>query len=135
MEPSLADIESKVRAFQTDLVRPSEEIVHKHILTGSPVALSADEYFTLRHEVAIHFSVHPAEVGVVGYPSGHRTGTNFIKLTMAAPGHSAEDAMPNKRQPGHWSPKKREQSMSTQVAASPAEKPGRSTTLRGLPRR
>src|SRR5262249_38426705 len=42
------------------------EIVQKHILTGSPVALTADDYFALRHEVARQFGIHSVEVVLVG---------------------------------------------------------------------
>ncbi len=55
-----------MREFQIDLSRPSEEVVQKHILTGSPAALTEAEYFTLRHEVALHFGVQPVEVVLVG---------------------------------------------------------------------
>jgi hypothetical protein len=66
MEPSDTEYEARLKAFQADLTRPSWEIVHKHILTGLPVALSPDDYFALRHEVAVHFDVHPVEVVLVG---------------------------------------------------------------------
>jgi hypothetical protein len=66
MELSPSEFESRLSAFQADLNRPSIEVVQKHVLTGSPVALSADEYFTLRHEVAVHFDVQPVEVVLVG---------------------------------------------------------------------
>jgi hypothetical protein len=56
----------RLEKFQADLTRPSEEIVQKHILTGAPVALSEDEYFELRDEVARHFAIHPVEVVLVG---------------------------------------------------------------------
>jgi len=60
------EYEARLKAFQADLSRPSSEIVQKHILTGSPVALSPDEYFALRHEVALYFGIHPVEVVLVG---------------------------------------------------------------------
>jgi hypothetical protein len=66
MDLSDAEFATRVKDFQADLNRPSVEVVQKHILTGSPVALSADEYFTLRHEVAVHFGVQPVEVVLVG---------------------------------------------------------------------
>ncbi len=66
MESSGSEYEVRLRAFQADLSRPSEEIVQKHILTGTPVALTADEYFALRHEVARHFQIQPVEVVLVG---------------------------------------------------------------------
>ncbi len=56
----------RLKAFQADLSRPSEEIVQKHILTGSPAALTPDEYFAVRHEVAVHFGIQPVEVVLVG---------------------------------------------------------------------
>lgn len=66
MESNDREYEARLRAFQADLSRPSSEIVQKHILTGSPVALTPEEYFVLRHEVALHFGVHPVEVVLVG---------------------------------------------------------------------
>ncbi len=66
MELSEADYKSRLREFQADFDRPSEEIVHKHILTGSPAALTTKEYFDLRHMVAVHFGVQPVEVVLVG---------------------------------------------------------------------
>src|SRR5947209_7734337 len=66
MEPSDPEYDARLRAFQADLIRPSWEIVQKHILTGSPVALSPDDYFVLRHEVALHFKIQPVEVVLVG---------------------------------------------------------------------
>src|SRR5947208_1724759 len=66
MESKDAEYEARLKAFQADLSRPSSEIVQKHILTGSPVALAPDDYFALRHEVALHFRIHPVEVVLVG---------------------------------------------------------------------
>ena len=60
------DYNARLDAFRTDLGRPSEEIVQKYILTGSPAALSEDEYFELRDTVARHFDIHPVEVVLVG---------------------------------------------------------------------
>jgi hypothetical protein len=66
MESSDPEYDARLRTFQVDLSRPSEEIVQKHILTGSPVALTPDDYFALRHEVALYFCIQPVEVVLVG---------------------------------------------------------------------
>jgi hypothetical protein len=66
MESSYPEYDARLRAFQADLSLPSWEIVQKHILTGSPVALTPDDYFALRHEVALHFAIQPVEVVLVG---------------------------------------------------------------------
>lgn len=66
MEPNRSDCEVRLQAFLHDLGRPAQEIVQKHILTGVPAALTPDEYFSLRHEVAGHFCIHPVEVVLVG---------------------------------------------------------------------
>lgn len=60
------EYEARLRSFQADLSRPSSEIVQKHILTGSPIVLTPDDYFVLRQEVALHFGIHPVEVVLVG---------------------------------------------------------------------
>jgi hypothetical protein len=59
-------VRCQAESVQADLNRPSHEIVQKHILTGLPVALSSDDYFALRHEVATHFGIQPVEVVLVG---------------------------------------------------------------------
>lgn len=66
MESNDPEYEARLKAFQSDFNRPSSEIVQKHILTGLPVALSPDDYFALRHEVAFHFDIYPVEVVLVG---------------------------------------------------------------------
>lgn len=66
MDLSEIEYTTRLKEFQSDLSRSSEEVVQKHILTGSPVALTADEYFTLRHEVAVHFRIQPVEVVLIG---------------------------------------------------------------------
>ena len=86
MDPSPAEIETRVSAFQADLGRPSEEVVQKHILTGTPAALTGDEYFALRQEVAVHFGVQPVEVVLVG---SCRTGFTLLeKLDRGRPRYS-----------------------------------------------
>jgi hypothetical protein len=42
------------------------EVVRKHITTGAPVAIQADDYYELRRDVAAHFDLHPNEVILVG---------------------------------------------------------------------
>lgn len=75
MDLSEAEYETRLKQFRADLSRPSNEVVQKHILTGSPVALTSDEYFTLRHEVAVHFRIQPVEVVLVG---SCRTGFSLM---------------------------------------------------------
>lgn len=66
MSLSEAEYLARLQEFQADLDRPSSAVVQKHILTGSPAALSASDYFDLRHEVAMHFGIQPIEVVLVG---------------------------------------------------------------------
>src|SRR4051812_43370945 len=61
-----SDIQERLNRFKHDLKYPSPDIVHKHILTGAPIALSDEDYFLLRNRVASKFRVQPVEVVLVG---------------------------------------------------------------------
>jgi len=66
MEIPEADYDRRLKEYQADLGRPSDEIVQKHILTGLPAALTPDDYFNLRNDVSKHFGIQPVEVVLVG---------------------------------------------------------------------
>jgi hypothetical protein len=66
MEISDSDIQDRLERYKYDLKYPANEVVHKHILTGVPVALTLDDYFLLRNRVARKFQVEPVEVVLVG---------------------------------------------------------------------
>lgn len=60
-------INNKITLFQSKLQALSAiQIVRKYIIGGECFALSQDNYFDLRTEVAEHFDLHPNEVLVVG---------------------------------------------------------------------
>src|SRR5580658_7531529 len=59
--------EQRVVQFRSDLVALGPmEVIRKHITTGKPVALTEDDYFTLRNKVAQKFELHPTAVILVG---------------------------------------------------------------------
>jgi hypothetical protein len=66
MEISEQEYKRRLAQYQQDLKYPANEVVHKHILTGAPAALDADDYFLLRNRVAKKFQVQPVEVVLVG---------------------------------------------------------------------
>ena len=56
-----------VEQFKADLAALEiREVVRKHITTGMPAAIHADEYYELRRDVAAHFDLHPNAVILVG---------------------------------------------------------------------
>ena len=58
---------SRVEQFKADLTALDvREIVRKHITTGMPAAIHADDYYELRRDVASHFDLHPNAVILVG---------------------------------------------------------------------
>lgn len=61
-----SDIQERLDRFKHDLKYPTGDIVHKHILTGAPIALSDEGYFLLRNRVAAKFRIQPVEVVLVG---------------------------------------------------------------------
>ena len=53
--------------FVADLPRYSDSVmVQKHLMFGDPFAITSEEYFQLKVEVAGQFRVHPSEVLMVG---------------------------------------------------------------------
>ncbi len=58
---------TRVQQFCSDLqaLEPNQ-VIRKHITTGSPVFLTEDLYFKLRSLIADQFDVHPSEVVLVG---------------------------------------------------------------------
>jgi hypothetical protein len=77
----------RVKQFQLDLAQlQATEVIRKHITTGVPVALSHDDYFSLRHLIAEEFKLHPSAVVLVG---STRTGFSI------APEHRYREVLPN----------------------------------------
>ena len=59
--------DARVLRFPTNLkALPPGEVIRKYITTGMPVALTEEEYFTLRNTIADEFQLHPSGVIVVG---------------------------------------------------------------------
>ena len=57
----------RVEKFKMDLdALDLREIVRKHITTGMPAAIHADDYYELRRDVALEFGLHPNAVILVG---------------------------------------------------------------------
>ena len=58
---------TRVQQFCSDLqaLEPNQ-VIRKHITTGSPIFLTEDLYFKLRSLIADQFGVHPSEIVVVG---------------------------------------------------------------------
>ena len=60
-------VDSLIAAFQNDLgVLSDGDVVHKHILTGSPVVVPETAYFEIRRKTAEAFNICPSEVLIVG---------------------------------------------------------------------
>src|SRR5260370_11406778 len=58
---------NRIEQFKADFpVLAVREIVRKHITTGMPVAIPAEQYYELRRDVASHFELHPNAVILVG---------------------------------------------------------------------
>src|SRR5260370_769121 len=58
---------TRIEQFKADLAALEvREVVRKHITTGMPAAIHADEYYELRRDVARHFGLHPSAVILVG---------------------------------------------------------------------
>jgi hypothetical protein len=86
MELSDAEYRQRLKQYREDLKHPSNEVVHKHILTGTPAVLSVDDYFLLRNRVANTLGVQPVEVVLVG---SCRTGFTIVdKSTEDRPRYS-----------------------------------------------
>jgi predicted nucleotidyltransferase len=66
MEISDDEYNQRLEDYKNDLKYPASDVVHKHILTGVPVALSLHDYFMLRNRIAKKFQVQPVEVVLVG---------------------------------------------------------------------
>jgi hypothetical protein len=65
--PSGDDVQRLIAQFKSDLKQRSEsDIVHKHILTGLPVAVPEPGYFEIRRSTAQAFNICPSEVLIVG---------------------------------------------------------------------
>lgn len=60
-------VDSLIAAFRNDLgVLSDENVVHKHILTGSSVVVAEAAYFEIRSKTAEEFNICPSEVLMVG---------------------------------------------------------------------
>lgn len=66
---TMSNHERLIQLFQADLKNqnlPREDLVRKHITTGTPTEVSRDEYFELRNLVAKAFGLHPNAIVLVG---------------------------------------------------------------------
>ena len=60
-------IQERINLFKADLQLLSPiQVIRKHIIYGDCYALSQNQYFDLRSEMASHFKIHPNEVLVIG---------------------------------------------------------------------
>src|ERR1700730_200590 len=67
MSSPSSESSERVEEFKADLAALEvREIVRKHITTGMPAAIHAEEYYELRRDVAAHFDLHPNAVVLVG---------------------------------------------------------------------
>jgi hypothetical protein len=58
---------TRIEVFKADLAALEvREVVRKHITTGMPAAIHAEQYYELRRDVASHFQLHPNAVVLVG---------------------------------------------------------------------
>jgi hypothetical protein len=61
------DHQQRIGRFKDDLaLLELRDVIRKHITTGRPVALSDEDYYELRRDVARHFDLHPNAVILVG---------------------------------------------------------------------
>jgi hypothetical protein len=62
-----SDIEKRIANFHGDLVALSDDIMfQKHIVFGDSYALSPEQYFELKHQIAVQFGLHSTQVILVG---------------------------------------------------------------------
>jgi hypothetical protein len=67
MPSEIDELTKTIELFKADLAALDvREVVRKHITTGTPVVLNADDYYELRRDVASHFGLHPNAVVLVG---------------------------------------------------------------------
>lgn len=67
MSSAASEHSNRVGQFKADLAALEvREIVRKHITTGMPAAIHADDYYELRRDVALEFGLHPNGVILVG---------------------------------------------------------------------
>jgi hypothetical protein len=80
---------SRVERFRLDLAALDvRELVRKHITTGMPVEIAAEDYYELRRLVAKEFGLHPSAVIVVG---SCRTGFSIAPKKRYRPARAGSD--------------------------------------------
>jgi hypothetical protein len=78
-----------IARFKTDLAELSvNDLVRKYVTTGSPAALSEDQYFSLRKVIAEEFQLHPSAVVLVG---SCRTGFSISPKKRYTPVRARSD--------------------------------------------
>lgn len=66
-EDHVMQIKDRIKKFRDDLLQYDvANLVQRYITYGDCYALSNDEYFALKQQVAQNFKIHPAEVIVIG---------------------------------------------------------------------
>jgi hypothetical protein len=61
------EINELIKKFKSDLIEHNETyVVQKHILTGTPVVMTPEAYFEIRHNAARQFGISPSEILIVG---------------------------------------------------------------------
>ena len=63
----ISEIEQRITNFKGDLLALTDDIMfQKHIVFGDSYALSSDQYFELKHQIAMQFGLHSTQVILVG---------------------------------------------------------------------